>query len=161
MRADEDLAHLYRAARELMIETAASNRALRAVVSDGAGERSLRESMLLGCSGWFSLPTAAVQTVAVAVLSGDPPPPGLDDAAAQLAPRPLLLVYGSNGQGAEKELNPRYFEAAGQPKTIWEVEGAGHTGGIDARPREYERRVISFFDDALLEAAHSATVTAG
>jgi uncharacterized protein len=145
---------------ELMIETAASNPALRAVVSEGAGERSVRESMLLGSSGWFSLPTAAVQTAAVALLSGDPPPPALDDAAAQVAPRPLLLIYGSKGQGAEKELNPRYFEAAAQPKTIWEVEGAGHTGGIDAQPREYERRVISFFDDAL-EAGHSATATAG
>jgi hypothetical protein len=25
-----------------------------------------------------------------------------------------------------------------------------HTGGIDARPRQYERRVAGFFDDALL-----------
>jgi hypothetical protein len=30
------------------------------------------------------------------------------------------------------------------------VPGAGHTGGIEARPAEYERRVVGFFDDALL-----------
>jgi hypothetical protein len=134
---------------ELMIETAASSATLRAVVSEGAGERSVRETALLGSRGWFTLPTAAVQTAAVAVLSGDPPPPALDDAAAQVAPRPLLLVYGSNGQPGEKELNPIYFEAAGEPKSLWEVEGAGHTGGIDAQPGEYEQRVIGFFDDAL------------
>jgi hypothetical protein len=28
--------------------------------------------------------------------------------------------------------------------------GASHTGGIDAPPREYARRVIAFFDAALL-----------
>jgi len=30
------------------------------------------------------------------------------------------------------------------------VPGSGHTGGINARPKEYERRVIGFFDRALL-----------
>jgi hypothetical protein len=44
----------------------------------------------------------------------------------------------------------RYFEAAGQPKAIWKVPGSAHTGGIDARPAEYEQRVIAFFDNALL-----------
>jgi hypothetical protein len=27
---------------------------------------------------------------------------------------------------------------------------ASHVSGIDARPREYERRVVRFFDDGLL-----------
>ena len=65
----------------------------------------------------------------------------------------VFLIYGSEGQGGEKELNPRYFEAANEPKTLWEVPGAGHTGGIDARSVEYEQRVVSFFDDALLDRA--------
>ena len=144
-----------------MIEAAASNPALRAVVSEGAGERSVRESALLGARGWFNLPTAAVQTASVALLSGDTPPAALDELAARLAPRPLFLIYGSEGQGAEKNLNPRYFEAAGEPKTLWEVPGAGHTGGIDARPGEYEQRVVSFFDDALLSPGASSTGTTG
>jgi hypothetical protein len=57
----------------------------------------------------------------------------------------------SEGQAEEKELNPIYYEAAGEPKTLWEVEGAGHTGGIDADPDEYQRRVLAFFDQALLD----------
>jgi hypothetical protein len=121
------------------------------VVSEGAGERSVKESALLGARGWLNLPMAAVQTAAVAALSGHAPPPALDDAAADVAPRPLVRIYGSNGQAAERELNPIYFEAAREPKVFWEVEGAGHTGGIDAQPSEYERRVISFFDEALLD----------
>ncbi len=43
-----------------------------------------------------------------------------------------------------------YYEAAGEPKAIWRVPGSKHTGGIEARPSEYERRVIAFFDGALL-----------
>ena len=35
-----------------------------------------------------------------------------------------------------------YYEAVGEPKTLWEIPEAGNTGGLDARPREYERRVI-------------------
>ena len=47
------------------------------------------------------------------------------------------------------ELTPAYYAAAGEPKGLWEVPGASHTGGIEARPKEYERRVVAFFDDAL------------
>jgi hypothetical protein len=32
---------------------------------------------------------------------------------------------------------------------LWKTD-SGHTGGYDAAPREYERRVVTFFDDALL-----------
>jgi len=32
------------------------------------------------------------------------------------------------------------------------VQSSKHTGGIDVRPAEYERRVIAFFDRALLKA---------
>lgn len=35
----------------------------------------------------------------------------------------------------------------------WEIPEASHTGGITARPDEYERRVVGFFDRALLEDA--------
>lgn len=51
------------------------------------------------------------------------------------------------------ELDPVYYAAAGQPKAIWKLPGASHTGGIDTRPREYERRVIVFFDRSLPESS--------
>ena len=43
-----------------------------------------------------------------------------------------------------------YYDAAGAPKTLWEIPESKHVGGLQARPREYERRVVGFFDDALL-----------
>jgi hypothetical protein len=52
--------------------------------------------------------------------------------------------------GGESIRQPKYHTAAGEPKTIWKVPGAGHTGGIDAQPAEYEQRVVGFFDEGLL-----------
>jgi fermentation-respiration switch protein FrsA (DUF1100 family) len=69
------------------------------------------------------------------------PAPGLPP------PAPSLARTG----GEEKQLNPKYYAAASEPKQIWEIPEASHTGGITARPAEYERRVIAFFDGALLE----------
>jgi fermentation-respiration switch protein FrsA (DUF1100 family) len=67
----------------------------------------------------------------------------------QIAPRPLLLIYAGRGGGGE-ELNPAYYRAASAPKTLWKLPEAGHAGGFQARPHEYERRVTRFFDQALL-----------
>ena len=90
-----------------------------------------------------------MQTVATAVLSGDAPPPSLEELVAQISPSAAFFVYGEEGQAVEETVNVPYFEAAGEPKELWEVPGAGHTGGLDAQPAEYERRVVGFFEDAL------------
>jgi fermentation-respiration switch protein FrsA (DUF1100 family) len=137
---------------EVMLDAAASNPGLRAVVSEGAGVRSVREHLLRGPRGWFSLPEAAVQTAAVAVMSGVPPPASLGDVVSRIAPRPIFLIYAGQGGGGE-ELNPDYFRAASTPKLLWRIPEAGHVGGIEARPNEYERRVVGFLNSALIEGA--------
>lgn len=67
-------------------------------------------------------------------------------------PCPVFLIYAGHGQGDE-ELNVDYFRAAGGPKALWKIPEVDHVGGFQARPREYERRVIGFFDHALLPPA--------
>ncbi|MET0769578.1 MAG: alpha/beta hydrolase [Solirubrobacteraceae bacterium] len=82
-------------------------------------------------------------------MCGDaPPPPDLAEAVARIAPRPLLLIAAPNSPNGE-ELNVRYDAAANEPKELWEIPESGHTGGIEARPAEYERRVVGFFDRSL------------
>ena len=92
----------------------------------------------------------AVVTPGVALFSNALPPPSLEDLVGRIAPRPVFIIYAKPGQGGEAELSQAFYDAAREPKTIWQVPGAGHTGGIEAQPAEYERRVIAFFDDALL-----------
>jgi uncharacterized protein len=135
---------------ELLIETAAETDALKAVVSEGAGIRSLREANVAsGTEKWFSLPTWAATTLGTALFSNHGPPPNLKDLVGRIAPRPVFLIYAERGQGGE-ELSADYYEAAGQPKQLWKTD-SGHTGGYDADPPEYERRVVAFFDRALLQ----------
>ena len=134
---------------EMMLEAAAQNPRLRAVVSEGAGIRSIREELLYGARGIPALPTQAVQTAAVTVLSGTAPPASLRELVQQIAPRPVFLISAEHGVESE-DLNESFYRAAGEPKQLWQVEGAGHTGGYQADPVEYERRVVGFFDHALL-----------
>jgi fermentation-respiration switch protein FrsA (DUF1100 family) len=134
---------------ELMIQAAAENEGLDAVVSEGAGERSVRESLLQGPGGWWAIPSVAVSNLVVGVIAGDAPPPSLEELVARISPRPLFLIYARRGAGGEN-LNPKYFEAAGEPKQIWEIATGGHTGGLAAEGGTYERRVLAFFRDALL-----------
>jgi uncharacterized protein len=135
---------------EMMIEAAAGNPRLRAVVSAGAGVRSIREELLHGVRSLPALPTQAVQTAAVALLSGTPPPPSLRDLVRRIAPRPVFLIYAAHGTGSES-LNESFYRAAGEPRQLWRVGGAGHTRGYQTAPRSYERRVVDFFDHALLD----------
>ncbi|MDQ2675443.1 MAG: hypothetical protein M3Y34_01420, partial [Actinomycetota bacterium] len=118
------------------------------VVSEGAGERSVRETLLFGARGALVLPQQTVLTAAVAVFSGDSPPVALDEAAAEISPRSVFLIHSEEGQASE-ELNADYYSAAGEPKDIWEVPGSGHIDGLQTAPEEYERRVVAFFDEAL------------
>jgi uncharacterized protein len=137
---------------ELLLQTAAHTDALRAVVSEGAGARSIREQVKEPeATTWLLLPQFAVNTVAMAVFGNTMPPPDLSDLIGQIAPRPVLLIYATHGQGGE-DLTPAYFAAAGDPKQIWAIPDAGHTDGLSAHPEEYERRVIDFLDRALLNA---------
>jgi uncharacterized protein len=134
---------------EMMLEAAAENHDLRAVVSAGAGIRSIREELLYGARSIPTLPTQVVETTALAVLSATAPPPLLHDLVQRIAPRSVFLIYAEHGAGGE-DLNKNFYRAAGEPKQLWRVPGAGHTGGLTAQPRTYEQRVVDFFDRALL-----------
>jgi fermentation-respiration switch protein FrsA (DUF1100 family) len=134
---------------EQMLEAAADNPGLHAVVSEGAGERSVRETLVHGPRGWLAVPTALMQTSAIAALSGTAPPPSLEDVVSRIAPRAVFLIYAGRGVGSE-ELNADFYRAAKKPKAIWKIPEAHHVGGLDARPAEYERRIVGFLDRFLL-----------
>ena len=133
---------------EILIEAAAQSKDFAAIVSEGAGYPA-GEADLTG-AGRILRPSISVLGQAVAVFSNHGPPPQIVDRIGQIAPRPVFLVYAKPGMGGEVERQPKYYAAAGSPKQIWLVPGADHTGGLEAQPAEYERRVVDFFDRALL-----------
>jgi hypothetical protein len=97
-------------------------------------------------------PVSYALTAATTVFSNHGPPPPIVDRIGRIAPRSVFLIYAETGMGGENARQPKYYAAAGEPKAVWRVPGSRHTGGIDARPAEYEQRVVAFFDRALLEA---------
>jgi len=136
---------------ELLLQAAARDGRLRAVVSEGAGRQSLADQLQIPdvpkLVRWLSPMT--VETAAGVVLANRVPPDGLVDVMPRIAPRPVLLISGGRGN-ADEELTAVYRDAGGPTVTHWEVAQAGHTGGLATVPAEYERRVVKFFDEALL-----------
>ena len=136
---------------ELMLETAAETDTLKAVVSEGAGIRSVREATVAPLNAAvLAVPFWGVTSAGTAVFSNHTPPPNLTDVVDRISPRPVFFIYAAKGQGGE-DLSQDFYESAEEPKAVWEVPKGGHVGGLEAMPREYERRVVGFFDDALLE----------
>jgi uncharacterized protein len=66
---------------------------------------------------------------------------------SQIAPRPILLIYGSN----EVSLPGGYQQkaAAGDNAELWVIPGAGHGNYGQVAGEEYEERVIEFFEATL------------
>jgi pimeloyl-ACP methyl ester carboxylesterase len=137
---------------EMMLETAAETDALKAVVSEGAGARMFTEEMDQDLPTLEKVPNAIgswVKQASLVVFSNQSPPTNLKELVPKIAPRAMFLIAAPNAPTGE-DLNRGYYKAAGQPKILWEIPESKHVGGLEARPAEYERRVIAFFDEALL-----------
>ena len=134
----------------MLIHAAAHSDAFRAIVSEGASGQSVRDqfnntSVLDAIVGYSAV------TAATAVFTSTLPPPSLKSEVARIAPTATFFIYGENGQGGtEEKPNKAFYAAAREPKQIWEVPNGQHIAGITTEPAEYERRVIGFFDRALL-----------
>ena len=135
---------------EMMIAAAAESDALRAIVSEGASARSVRDIVANPGTTWSEVLGNGVATLATSLFSNALPPADLKSLVPKISGA-VLFVYGENGQPAEEPANRAFYAVAHEPRELWEVPGSGHIGGTEARPREYEQRVVAFFDRYLLE----------
>jgi uncharacterized protein len=134
---------------EQLLEAAARSDGISAVVAEGAGGRVGETDS----SGPLRLVVDAamhVMTAATSVFGNHGAHPRIETRIGLIAPRPVFLIYAVPGIGEEDTRQPQFFAAAGEPKSIWRVPGSEHTGGIEAQPAEYARRVLEFLDGALL-----------
>ena len=107
---------------EMMIEEAARNDALKAIVSEGAGIRSVREAREVtggGADKWLQVVAMASMTAGTAIFSNHSPPGNLKDLVQRISPRPIFLIYAARGQGGE-ELSADFYEAAGRAQAAVE-----------------------------------------
>jgi hypothetical protein len=68
---------------------------------------------------------------------------------AEIPPRPLFFIHGTADKVVPVKMTKMLYKKAREPKTIWIVEGAKHTGVRSIKRAEYERRVAEFFEAAL------------
>jgi len=127
---------------DVLVEEASHRRDIRAVVADGATAESTADVRQVG--GPVTTAFFAVQYAAASVFEGARPSRPLLDAAAQVAPTPILFVASS--WQVERRVAPLYARAA--HGSLWRVDAA-HTAGLREHPAEYRRRVLAFFARSL------------
>lgn len=126
---------------EVLLEAAARDERIEAVVSDGAA-RPEDQMEVNGSSLLNKLPLKAAR-----IIGGERPAPSLIDLMPRIAPRPVLLI-ASGGDANEIPTN-RAYRDAGPSAELYEIPEAGHTSGLAARPEEYEARVTGFLGEVL------------
>jgi uncharacterized protein len=135
---------------EMLLQAAAESRKLAAVVSEGAGTRTLSERLVdnppaMVVTGFSAL---LANQASLMLFSNESTPPSLIDLVPRIAPRPALLIWSPNSPNREG-LNPLYKRQIGTSASIWSLPDTPHVGGLKTHPHEYEHRVIEFFDRAL------------
>lgn len=67
----------------------------------------------------------------------------------RIAPRPLLLVHSTCDERIPLAQAQQLFSAAGQPKTLWLMEGESHDSIRNQTLEEHASEVVAFFDAAI------------
>ena len=138
---------------EEVIGAMAHDARIKATVAEGATGRVFADHAFLsseyGVRGGVQRGVDWLTYSLADVLTAARPPISLRDAVAAAAPRPVLLIAA--GRVADEAVADNAIEA-GAPSSVdvWVVPGATHTGGLHARPQEWNARVASFLDRALL-----------
>lgn len=73
------------------------------------------------------------------------------DEIGKISPRSVFIIQGLRDYSIPYESAKRLFEAAGEPKYIWEGEKADHLQMYHKYTGDYEVRVIDFFDEYLIK----------
>ena len=132
---------------EVLLEAAAGDPRLRAVVADGPTRPM--DGHRVSDPALAERAFSAVWLQAVRGISGMREAPSLIGIMPRVAPRPVLLIAGGVGAPDEIPANRAYRDAGGHTTQLWELPDAGHTGGLRTHPAEYERRTAAFLDRAL------------
>src|SRR6185436_15956256 len=131
---------------EVLIEAAAGDERLKAVVADGATRPEDAQDVLDPDAVQRTMEWLAMK--GIRGVSGMRTSTSLNPLIEKIAPRPVLLV-ASGGFEQEIPANRIYREHGGAATELYELPDAGHTGGLRKHPEAYEARTTAFLDRAL------------
>jgi fermentation-respiration switch protein FrsA (DUF1100 family) len=72
-------------------------------------------------------------------------------AIAQISPVPILIIHGGRDSKIGPDSGQRLFNAAAEPKELLLMEEAGHVDFEHHRPEEYQKALVEFFSQYLLD----------
>lgn len=124
---------------------------VRAVVADGATQRSIDDYLVLPdrqslVRSW----STRVMYASVGFFTGDAHPVRMID-SIRGAKETRLMLIAAGGVKSEIEYNEYFQNTAGNRAELWVVPGAGHIGAYNLSSEEYEQRVNKFFYDTLVQ----------
>lgn len=137
---------------EEAIGAAAADARIRAVVAEGAEQRTAEDKAWLvaahGTRGALQQRLDRITYTLTDLMTDAEPPIPLREAVGVAAPARVLLIAGA---GTADELDAAEFIASGAPETVevW-VAAGGHASGLAEQPRVWEDHVIGFLDRWLL-----------
>ncbi len=135
---------------QVALRAAAAHPELRAVMADGPSLCGARDHLPLSqlpARRWGMRFLSLLARPMFELRLGMRTPPSVVDVIGDIAPRPVFLIATS---GLERRVVQRYFDHAGEPRTLWQIPEAGHGGGFATRPEEYQRQLVGFFERTLL-----------
>ena len=130
---------------DMAIDVAARRSDVSAVVADGTaaiGYEDIKEftgNPVTRVGGWVMFKAIEI------INGGSGPDASLADQIARSRASHLLVAAGK----IEKEWGELYDRAGGDRAELWYLPDATHTAALRQHPREYESRVVAFFDDHL------------
>lgn len=135
---------------QIAIRATAGNERLRAIIADDPGFVTVDDApgpangteRIMYLVSW-------IDGRGVSLWTGIPIPPGVTEVVGEISPRPIMFI-DTGGTGSQALIR-HFYELAGEPKELWEIPEAYHGGQFEARPLEYEEKMINFFDEALLK----------
>jgi fermentation-respiration switch protein FrsA (DUF1100 family) len=86
--------------------------------------------------------------------------PYMEKVIGKLAPRPLLMIHGGADTYVKPDVTEEFFARAREPKELWVVEGAKHNQALHMAREEYQRRVLAFFNQHLVNEPLQGTPVA-
>jgi hypothetical protein len=135
-------AHGLSTGADIAIDIAARRSDVRAVVADGTAAigyedlKAFTHNPLERAQGW-------IMFKALELIQGRTGPDvALRDQIARSRAAHLLIAAGP----VERSWGELYQRAAGERMQLWSLPHAAHTAALGQYPREYERRVVVFFD---------------
>lgn len=132
------------------IVLAAERPEIRGLATDGAFDSyrriascHIRHNPLLLCVAWW--------VPSVLMSNGHDP----IDHIGRIAPRPVLIIHGTADQVVPVEMGKRLFDAAGDPRKIWLVDGADHYDPLREHGEEGRARLLNFFNESVSNGSDS------